>query len=100
MTINPAHDIWVWGAAALFLVLMGSRAWVVETSRTRLGRTSAKAKALSGAIVVSLAGLVVLLGLQGGDLLVTSIVNGTDPSAAYYGTAHAAPAAPAPTTGG
>jgi hypothetical protein len=98
--INPADDVWVWASAALFLALMAARAWVVETGRTRLGRTSRQVKTLTGASAVVLVGLIALLGMQGGVLMVTSIVNGTDPSKAFYGPAPAAPAAPSPTTGG
>ena len=54
---------------------------------------------LTGASAVVLVGLIALLGMQGGALMVSSIVNGTDPSKAFYGPAPA-PAAPSPTTGG
>ncbi len=98
--INPANDVWVWATAALFLALVAARAWVVETGRARLGRTSRQVKTLTGASAVALVGLIALLGLQGGALMVTSIVNGTDPSKVVYGPAPAAPKAPSPTTGG
>lgn len=98
--INPANDVWVWATAGLFLVLMAARAWVVETGRVRLGRTSRQVKTLTGASAVVLVGLVALLAMQGGTLMVTSIINGTDPSKAFYGPAPTAPAAPSPTTGG
>lgn len=54
--INPAHDVWVWATAALFLVLVAARARVVETGRTRLGRTSRQVKTLTGASAVLLVG--------------------------------------------
>ena len=92
--IDPANDVWVWAAAGLFLALMAARAWVVETGRARLGRTSRQVEMLTGASAVVLVGLIALLGMQGGALMVSSIVNGTDPSKAFYG------AAPSPTTGG
>jgi hypothetical protein len=95
--INPADDVWVWACAALFLAVMAVRATVVETGRTRIGRTSRQVKALTGLSAVVLAGLVVLLGMQGGVLLVSSIINKTDPATAFYGTP---PAAPAPNPGG
>ncbi|MDT7576336.1 MAG: hypothetical protein QOH17_2669 [Pseudonocardiales bacterium] len=78
--INPAYDVWVWGAAVLFLLLMGARAYVVETGQVRLGRTPTMARALTGAIVVVLVALGGLLAMQGGKLLFSSIVHHTDPS--------------------
>ena len=78
--INPAYDVWVWGASALFLVLMGARAYVVETGSVRLGRTPASARALTALIAVVLVALGWLLAIQGGTLLFSSIVHHTDPS--------------------
>jgi hypothetical protein len=78
--INPAHDVWVWGAALLFLLLMGVRAYVVETGQVRLGGTPAAARVLTVAIVLVLVALGVLLAMQGGIVLYTSIVHHTDPS--------------------
>lgn len=98
--IDPANDVWVWATAAVFLVLMGARAWVVETGRTRPGRTSRQVTLLTGACAVALVGLVALLGVQGGGLMVSSVVNGTNPSTAFYGPAPVAPEAPHPATGG
>jgi hypothetical protein len=79
--INSALDGAVWGTTALFLVLIGARAWVVETGQGRLGRTPAKVQVLTGATAVVLAGLLALLTVQGGALLFESIVTGTDPLA-------------------
>jgi len=93
------HDPWVWATAALFLVLVAARAWVVETGRARLGRTSTRVKTLNGSIAVVLVGLVALLGVQGGVLIVSSIINGTDPSVSYYGPTPAAPGVPSATRG-
>src|SRR5690349_24621878 len=59
---------------------MGVRAYVVETGQVRLGGTPAAARLLTLAIVLVLAGLLGLLAMQGGTLLVSSIVNHTDPS--------------------
>lgn len=98
--INPANDVWVWATAALFLALVAARAWVVETGRARMGRTSRQVTTLTGASAVVLVGLIALLGMQGGALMVTSIINGTDPATSLYGPAPVAPAAPSPTTGG
>ncbi len=101
--INPALDVWVWATCGLFLVLMATRAWLVETRHARLGRTTVAVKVLAGSIVLTLAGLGVLLSIQGGTLLVNSIITKTDPATAYYANlpddgapAPAAPAAGAP----
>lgn len=103
--INPALDVWVWAACGLFLVLMAARAWLVETRHARLGRTTVAVKLLTASTMVTLVGLGVLLSVQGGRLLVDSIVTKTNPATAYYAnlpdnTAPApkapAPAAPAP----
>jgi hypothetical protein len=97
--INPALDVWVWATFGVFLVLMATRAWLAETRQARLGRTTTGVKVLAGSTAVTVCALAVLLSIQGGTLLVESIVNKTDPSTAYYGTVPdpAAPAAPAPT---
>lgn len=78
--INPAYDIWVWGTAVVFLLLMGARAYAVETAQVRLGRTLTMARVLTGAIALSLVALTGLLAMQGGSLLFSSIVHHTDPS--------------------
>lgn len=72
-------DWLVWTAVALFFVLLGLRAWVVEAGSGRLGRSPARVQVLTVATGTVLAGLVVLLAVQGGALLVTSILTGTDP---------------------
>ena len=98
--INPALDVWVWATCGLFLVLMATRAWLVETRHARLGRTTVAVRLLAGSTVLTLAGLAVLLSIQGGTLLVNSIITKTDPAAAYYASfpedPAPAPAAPAP----
>jgi hypothetical protein len=78
--INPAFDIWVWGTAVLFLVLMGARAYAVETGQVRLGRTPTSARVLTVAIVLTVVALGGLLAMQGGTLLFSSIIHHTDPS--------------------
>jgi hypothetical protein len=78
--INPAFDVWVWGTAVVFLLLMGARAYVVETGQVRLGRTPTLARVLTAAIVLSVVALGGLLAMQGGTLLFSSIVHHTDPS--------------------
>lgn len=80
MTIDPGFDKWVWLVAAIFAVVLGARAWVVETSRTRPGQTSVAVRTFTGLTLAVLALLVVMLAIQGGSLLVHSIVTGTDPT--------------------
>ncbi|MFC4947691.1 hypothetical protein [Pseudonocardia sp. GCM10023141] len=77
---DPSLDVWVWVAVLLLLIVLGARAWVVETGSLRVGRTPVKVRVLTYASVAVLAGLVALLGVQGGGLLVQSVVTGTDPS--------------------
>ena len=85
LVINPAQDIWVWLTFALFLVVVAARAWVVETGQGRLGRTPVKVKLLTATTVLVLLGLTTLIAVQGGALLVESIVTGTDPATKVYG---------------
>jgi hypothetical protein len=97
--INPANDIWVWGTGVLFLVLMGVRAYVVETGQVRLGGTPALARLLTAAVVLTLVALGGLLAMQGGIVLYTSIANHTDPSQIpnlVLDPTPAAPGAPVP----
>lgn len=106
--INPAYDVWVWGAGVLFLLLMGARAYVVETGQVRLGGTPTFARVLTVAIFLVLVALGGLLAMQGGIVLYTSIAHHTDPSdipnlvleptptPAVPAPAVPAPAAPAP----
>jgi hypothetical protein len=79
MVIDERLDIFVWSAALLLFLLLGARAWAVETAGARHYRTLARVRVLTGAVWVS---LVVLLGLgamQGGIALVQAIVTGTEP---------------------
>jgi len=94
--INPANDIWVWGTGVLFLVLMGVRAYVVETGQVRLGGTPALARLLTAAVVLTLVALGGLLAIQGGIVLYTSIANHTDPSQIPNLVLDPTPAAPTP----
>ena len=84
--IDPALDVWVWVAVLVLLVMLGTRAWVVETGQGRLGRTSVKVRLLTAGVYAALAGLVAMMAMQGGNLLVNSIITGTDPAAVYYGS--------------
>jgi hypothetical protein len=100
VVLNPAFDVWVWLALLLFLIVVGARAWVVETGQGRLGRTPVKVKLLTATSVLVLGGLLTLVAMQGGYLLVQSLITGTNPSTAVYGpssdpNAPADPKAPA-----
>lgn len=96
MIFNPVIDIWIWSIVGAFLALMGIRAWIIENGQGRLGRTPAKVKVLNGTIAAVVGALVVMLTVQGGALLVTSVVTRTDPSKAV---AQPDPNAPPPAAG-
>jgi hypothetical protein len=91
--IDPARDKWVWATALLLLLLMAARAWVVETTAQRPRHAVVRVRLLTGAVAGALAALVGLMAMQGGTLLVRSILDGTDPSAPA--AAPPVPAAPA-----
>jgi hypothetical protein len=93
---NPQLDLVIWLVAALLLVLFGVRAWLVETGRARLGRSSAKIRALTVASVLAICGLTVLMWFQGGWLMYDAIFKGTDPQAVYYSSDDTAVPAPPP----
>jgi hypothetical protein len=86
MRIDPSLDKWVWITAAIFLALLGARAYLVETGRRQLGGTPTKVKALTIASGVVLSALVALFMMQAGTLLVQSLVTGNDPIALLGGT--------------
>lgn len=100
-------DGWVWVSFGLLLVLLGARAWVVETGHATLGRTPVKVKVLTGACGVAVALVVGLVAANGGARLVYLVLhpevaqaledaeNAADASTA---PAAPAPAAPAPQT--
>lgn len=75
--INPAFDVVVWGAAFLFLALLGARAWVVETGSVRTVGTTATVKVLTAAAVVTAVAVAVLLWIQGGQQLIALLLSGT-----------------------
>lgn len=77
--IDPRLDVVVWGAVLLLLVLMGARAWAVETAEARHYRRSARVRMLGGATALALVALVGLMAMQGGALLVQAIATRTDP---------------------
>jgi hypothetical protein len=77
--IDERLDILVWAAVLLVLLLMGARAWVVETAESRHYRTSARVRVLTGATGVAIAALVGLMAMQGGITLVQAIATATEP---------------------
>ncbi|MCE3550058.1 hypothetical protein LWC33_01140 [Pseudonocardia sp. RS11V-5] len=79
MTIDPAFDKWVWLSFLALLVVLGVRAWVVESSRGRLERTPTRVRALTAASVCVVAVVVALLTVQGGQQVVHSVLTRTDP---------------------
>jgi hypothetical protein len=95
--LNPQLDVVVWILVALVLVLLGARAWAVETGAARPGRAPAKVRVLTVASVFAIGGLFTMMWIQGGWLLFDALVNGTDPEAVLYPAAPPAdPAAPPP----
>jgi hypothetical protein len=77
--IDPRLDILVWGAVLLLLLLMGARAWAVETTAARHYRKSARVRVLNGATALAFVALVGLMAMQGGVVLVQAIATRTDP---------------------
>jgi hypothetical protein len=63
-------DGWVWTGLLLLLVLLGVRAWVVETGHATLGRTPVKVTVLTVVCGVVVAGLAGLVAVNGGARLV------------------------------
>ena len=68
-------DGWVWASFGLLLVLLGARAWVVETGHATLGRTPVKVKVLTGACGVAVALVVGLVAANGGARLVNLVLH-------------------------
>ena len=94
--IYERFDVVVWGATLLVFVLLGARAWAVETAGARLYRTASRVRVLTVASWLSLVALLALMGVQGGALLVQSILTRSDPSlTAVVVPANPPPAAPA-----
>ncbi len=77
--IDERLDMLVWGAALLFLLLMGARAWAVETAEARHYRTSARVRVLTGATGSALVALAGLMAMQGGITFAQAVVTSTDP---------------------
>jgi hypothetical protein len=63
--------VWVWSSFGLLLVLLGARAWVVETGQTRLrlGRTPVRVRFLTGACALAAALVVTTVTANGGARL-------------------------------
>ena len=84
--IDQSLDRWVWISAVLFLLVLGIRAWVLETGRRQLGGTPARVRGLTVASGVVLSVVLVLFMTQAGTLLVRSLVTGTNPLSLMGGT--------------
>jgi len=67
---------WTWTMLAVVLVLMGARAWVVETNAGRLSRPAGAQRSLTAAVVAALVVLVLLAGFNGGFQLVGMLTSG------------------------
>jgi hypothetical protein len=81
MNIDPALDKWVWILLVVLFVLLGVRAWVVETGRRQFGGTPSRVRALTVASGVVLVALTTLFMTQAGALLVQSVITRGDPVA-------------------
>ncbi|OZM76002.1 hypothetical protein [Pseudonocardia sp. MH-G8] len=73
-------DIVIWAATLLVFALFGARAWAVETAGAQLYRTAPRVRVLTIGAWLAVIALAVLLAVQGGVLLVQSIITRTDPS--------------------
>ena len=90
-------DGWVWASFGLLLVLLGARAWVVETGHATLGRTPVKVKVLTGACGVAVALVVGLVAANGGARLVYIVLH-PEVAKALEDAENAADATTAPVT--
>jgi hypothetical protein len=90
-------DGWVWASFGLLLVLLGARAWVVETGHATLGRTPVKVKVLTGACGVAVALVVGLVAANGGARLVYLVLH-PEVAQALEDAENAADATTAPAT--
>jgi hypothetical protein len=77
--IDPRLDVLVWAAVLLLFLLMGARAWAVETTAARNYRKSARVRALTGATALAAVALVGLVAMQGGVSFVQAVATRTDP---------------------
>lgn len=90
-------DGWVWASFGLLLLLLGARAWVVETGHATLGRTPVKVKVLTGACGVAVALVVGLVAANGGARLVYLVLH-PEVAQALEDAENAADATTAPAT--
>ena len=74
-------DGWAWAALGLLLLLLGVRAWVVETGHATLGRTPVKVKVLTGACAVAALLVVGTVTADGGTRLVYLLLHPTQAQA-------------------
>jgi hypothetical protein len=77
--IDPRLDVLVWAGVLLLFLLMGARAWAVETTVARNYRQSARVRALTGAAALAAVSLVGLVAMQGGLAFVQAVATRTDP---------------------
>ena len=87
----------MWASFGLLLVLLGARAWVVETGHATLGRTPVKVKVLTGACGVAVALVVGLVAANGGARLVYLVLH-PEVAQALEDAENAADATTAPAT--
>lgn len=77
--IDERLDVVVWLTTLTLFVLLGARAWAIETAEARIYRTSARVRVLNASVGVALVALVGLMAMQGGTTLVQAIITDTDP---------------------
>ena len=77
--IDERLDVVVWLTTLVVFLLLGARAWAVETAESRHYRTSARVRVLNGASALAIVALVGMMAMQGGIVLVQAIVTNTNP---------------------
>lgn len=68
-------DGWAWAALGLLLVLLGIRAWVVESGHATLGRTPVRVKVLTGACALATVLVAGVVTVDGGARLVWLVLH-------------------------
>lgn len=71
-------DVWTWAMFGALLVVMGIRAWVVETGTSRYNIRSAPERMLTAVAVILVLTLVVLVAINGGLQLFEMLISGAD----------------------